>query len=77
MEYRLTNDIKLRGGFKQARGAMSSDEEKPSYNFKPTLGAGVPVEIWEKQYMQMDYALDLGSVGEGLSHLFSFSMKLK
>ena len=77
MEYRLTNGIKLRGGFKQARGALTSDEEKPNYNFKPTLGAGVPVEIWEKQYMQMDYALDLGSVGEGLSHLFSFSMKLK
>ena len=31
----------------------------------------------EEGHEQMDYALDLGSVGEGLSHLFSFSMKLK
>ena len=61
----------------QARGALAYNEEKNSINLKPSFGAGIPIKVWKKQYLQMDYALDLGSVGEGLSHLFSFSMQLK
>ena len=77
MEYRLPSKIKLRFGFEQAQGELTSDEEKNSINIKPTLGAGVPIEVWKKQNIQMDYALDPGNVGEGLSHLFSFSIQLK
>ena len=77
VEYRLANDIKLRGGLKQARGAFTSDEEKNGINLNPSLGVGIPLKIWERQYVQLDYALDLGGVGEGLSYLFSFSMELK
>ena len=33
------------------------------------------VQITQRQRQGMDYALDLGSVGEGVSHLFSFSLK--
>jgi hypothetical protein len=44
-------------------------------NLKPTFGIGAPIKVWQRQYIQLDYALDLGSVGEGLSHLFSFSLK--
>jgi len=77
VEYRLPNNVKLRGGLMQARGALAYNEEKNSINLKPSFGAGIPVKVWKKQYLQMDYALDLGSVGEGLSHLYSFSMKLK
>ena len=76
IEFRLAHNIKLRGGLKQARGVMTSDE-KNSLNFKTSLGMGIPLKIWKRQNMQMDYALDPGNVGEGLSHLFSFSMKLK
>ncbi len=56
----------------QTRGSLASNEEKNGIYIKPSFGVGAPLKIWEKQYMQMDYALDLGSVGEGLSHLFSF-----
>mgnify|MGYP001982919437 FL=1 len=76
IEYRLANNLKLRGGLKQTRGVMTSDE-KNGINLKPSFGAGIPIKVWKKQYLQMDYALDPGSVGEGLSHLFSFSMQLK
>ena len=77
VEYRLPNNVKLRGGLMQARGALAYNEEKNSINLKPSFGAGIPIKVWKKQSLQMDYALDLGSVGEGLSHLYSFSMKLK
>ena len=76
IEYRLANNLKLRGGLKQTRGVMTSDE-KNGINLKPSFGVGIPLKIWKREYMQMDYALDPGNVGEGLSHLFSFSMKLK
>lgn len=77
MEYRFSNGIKLYGGLKQARGALASNEKINGINLKPSFGAGIPVQIGPRQYMQLDYALDPGSVGEGLSHLFSFSMELK
>ena len=37
----------------------------------------MPFKIWRKKYINLDYALDVGNVKEGLSHLFSFSMGLK
>ena len=77
VEYRLPNNVKLRGGLAQVRGDITSDEKINGINLKPSFGAGIPLKVWKKQYLQMDYALDLGSVGEGLSHLFSFSMKIK
>jgi len=76
IEYLILNRIELRAGLMQAQGAMSSDEEKYSMNFNPSFGAGIPLKLWGKQYVQLDYALDPGNVGEGFSHLFSFSMEL-
>ena len=76
IEFRLSNNVKLRGGLKQAHGAMSFDE-KNAINFRYSFGIGTPIKIWRKQYLQLDYALDPGNVGEGLSHLFSFSMEFK
>ena len=77
VEYRLPNNVKLRGGLAQIRGDITSDEKIYDINLKPSFGAGIPIKVWKKQSLQMDYALDLGSVGEGLSHLFSFSVQLK
>jgi len=77
VEYRSPNHVKFRGGLAQVRGGITSDEKINDMNLKPSFGAGIPIKVWKKQYLQMDYALDLGSVGEGLSHLFSFSMQLK
>jgi len=74
-EFRLANKTKLRFGAKQARGAIPSGTIMNSLNIKPTFGVGVPFKIWKKQYINLDYALDPGSVGEELSHLFSFSLK--
>ena len=74
-EYKLKNKIKLRGGLKQSRGAVPEGTKIDGINLKPTFGVGAPLKVWQKQYIQLDYALDLGSVGEGLSHLFSFSLK--
>ena len=77
IEYRLSKDIKLRGGLKQARGASVSDRGRDSIDLKPSFGIGIPLQIWQRQYIKLDYALDPGNVGEGLSHLFSISMELK
>ena len=74
-EYKLKNRVKLRGGIKQSWGALPKGTKIDGINIKPTFGAGVPIKVWQRKYIQLDYALDLGSVGEGLSHLFSFSMK--
>ena len=74
-EYKLKNKIKLRGGLKQSRGAVPEGTKIDGINLKPTFGIGAPLKVWQRQYIQLDYALDLGSVGEGLSHLFSFSLK--
>jgi len=74
-EFRLANKTKLRFGAKQARGAIPSGTIMNGLNIKPTFGVGVPFKIWQRQYINLDYALDPGSVGEGLSHLFSFSFK--
>jgi len=74
-EYKLKNKIKLRGGLKQSYGALPEGTKIDGINLKPTFGIGAPLKVWQKQYIQLDYALDLGSVGEGLSHLFSFSLK--
>ena len=73
-EFKLANKTKLRFGAKQALGAIPSDTMMNGLNIKPTFGVGIPFKIWGKQYINLDYALDPGSVGEGLSHLFSFSL---
>jgi len=73
-EFRFANKIKLRGGIKQLLGALPAGAIM-GMNIKPTIGVGVPIQVWQKQYIHLDYALDLGRVGEGLSHLFSFSME--
>ena len=75
IEYRLSNNVKLRLGCKQARGTRTSDDKIDGFNLKSSFGIGAPIKVWQRQYIQLDYALDLGSVGEGLSHLFSFSLK--
>ena len=74
-EYKLKNKIKLRGGLKQSYGAVPEGTKIDGINLKPTFGIGAPLKVWQRQYTQLDYALDPGSVGEGLSHLFSFSFK--
>lgn len=74
-EYKLKNRVKLRGGLKQSWGALLGETKMDGINLKPTFGVGVPINVWQKQYIQLDYALDPGSVGEGLSHLFSFSLQ--
>jgi len=74
-EYKLKNKIKLRGGLKQSYGAVPEGTKIDGINLKPTFGIGAPLKVWQRQYTQLDYALDLGSVGEGFSHLFSFSFK--
>ena len=74
-EYKLKNKIKLRGGFKQSRSAVPEGTKIDGINLKPAFGIGAPLKVWQKQYIQLDYALDTGNAGEGLSHLFSFSLK--
>ena len=74
-EYKLKNKIKLRGGLTQSYGAVPEETKIDGINLKPTFGIGAPLKVWQRQYTQLDYALDSGSVGEGLSHLFSFSFK--
>ncbi len=74
-EYKLKNKVKLRGGLKQSWGAIQGGTKVDGINIKPTFGAGVPIKVWKRQFVNLDYALDPGSVGEGLSHLFSFSLK--
>ena len=75
IEYRLLMDIKIRGGLKQIKGSFTH-EENNKVNLKPSFGIGVPLKLWNEKLVRMDYALDPGSVEEGLSHLFSFSLKL-
>ena len=74
-EYKLKNKIKLRGGIKQSWGALQEGTKMDGLNIKPTIGAGVPIKVWKGHYINLDYALDSGSSGEGLSHLFSFSLQ--
>jgi hypothetical protein len=74
-EYKLKNKVKLRGGLKQSWGAIQGETKMNGINIKPTFGIGVPLKVWQRQYIHLDYALDPGSVGEGMSHLFSFSLQ--
>ena len=74
-EFRLSNKVKIRWGAKQSWGTLPAGTKLDGLNIKPTFGVGVPIKVWKRQYIHLDYALDLGSVGEGGSHLFSFSLK--
>ena len=40
------------------------------------MGLGSKLLIWDKYYLHLDYALDPGSVEEGISHNFSWRIKL-
>ena len=73
-EFRLSNKVKIRLGAKQSWGALPAGTKLDGMNIKPTFGVGVPIKVWKRQYIHLDYALDLGSVGEGVSYLFSFSL---
>jgi len=73
-EYSLVNKVKIRGGLKQARGSIHLGTQLKGLNVIPAFGVGVPIQIWHRQFINLDYGLDLGNVGEGLSHLFSFSL---
>ena len=73
-EFRLSNKVKIRWGAKQSWGALPTGTKFDGLNIKPSFGVGVPIKVWQRQYIHLDYALDPGSVGEGLSHLFSFSL---
>ena len=56
-------------------GAVPEGIKIDEINLKPTFGVGAPIKVWQRQYINLDYALDPGSAGEGFSHLFSFSLK--
>ena len=73
-EFRLLNKVEIRWGAKQSWGALPAGTKFDGLNIKPSFGVGVPIKVWQRQYINLDYALDPGSVGEGLSHLFSFSL---
>jgi len=73
-EFKLSNKVKIRWGAKQSWGTLPAGTKLDGLNIKPSFGVGVPIKVWKRQYIDLDYALDLGSVGEGVSHLFSFSL---
>ena len=43
---------------------------------KPTLGFGSKIFIWNKYNLLWDYAIDPGIMAEGISHNFSWRIKL-
>ena len=74
-EFKLRNKIKIRIGAKQLTYALPMNMIQNQLNIKPSFGFGLPFKIWRKKYINLDYALDLGYVNEGLSHLFSTSFE--
>ncbi len=74
-EFKLRNKIKIRIGAKQLTYALPTNMIQNQLNIKPSFGFGFPIKIWRKKYINLDYALDLGYVNEGLSHLFSTSFE--
>ncbi|MEE2858662.1 MAG: hypothetical protein VX820_02985 [Candidatus Neomarinimicrobiota bacterium] len=76
MEYHMLSGIKIRIGLRQVLG-MISEMEKNEKLFSTSFGVGIPLKLWNSKFARMDYALDPGSVGEGLSHLFSLYVKFK
>ena len=69
--------MKIRLGVKQSWGALPYGKIVNRLNIKPTLGVGMPIQIWQRQYILLDYAIDPGTVGEGISHLFTFTVDFK
>ena len=53
-----------------------SNKSDDKLHFIPAFGLGIPINIWKRKYIQTDYSLDMGLNKEGISHLFSFSLKL-
>tara|TARA_B100000945_G_C20425360_1_gene620234 strand:+ start:5148 stop:6116 length:969 start_codon:yes stop_codon:yes gene_type:complete len=76
LEYHIKNNINIRFGLSQKRGARGSNNISKN-NYKPVFGIGAPIKIMNRHFIQVDYALDPGNVGEGLSHLFCFSIKMQ
>ena len=69
LEYNLVNLSKpfaVRFGMKEY-----NDNE---IDFLYYLGFGLKLPISKKRVLGLDYALDLGMMGEGMSHIFSFSL---
>ena len=77
MEYRFKNKVDIRFGIKQSHGLKVLSEVKNDKNFIPAFGFGLPIKIWNKHYIQMDYSIDMGLFDEGVSHIFSFSTNLE
>ena len=75
IEYKLENKLLFRCGLKQEVGALSN-KSNDKLQFTPAFGLGIPINIWKRKYIQTDYSLDMGLNKEGMSHLFSFSLKL-
>ena len=74
VEYQLLSGINIRGGLKQIVGSVTS-KTKNDKLFSMSYGVGIPLKLWNSKFARLDYALDPGSVGEGLSHLFSLHVK--
>ncbi len=74
IEYQLLSGINIRWGVRQIVGAITS-KTKNDKLFSMSYGIGIPLKLWNSKFSRLDYALDPGSVGEGISHLFSFHVK--
>ena len=74
IEYQLLSGINIRWGLRQIVGAITS-KTKNDKLFSMSYGVGIPLKLWNLRFSRLDYALDPGSVGEGISHLFSFHVK--
>ena len=74
IEYQFSSGIKFRFGLKQIIGSNSSNI-KTDKLVSTSYGFGMPIKLWNEKFSRLDYALDPGSVGEGLSHLFSLYIK--
>ena len=48
---------------------------KKIYKSSTSFGFGLPVKVNENLELMFDYAIDLGYVEEGISHLISFTIK--
>ena len=63
---KIQRPLYLRAGFKESNNNEIS--------FLYYLGFGITFKMNNNKLMYIDYALDPGAMGEGLSHIFSFSI---
>lgn len=64
----------LRAGLIGQKSAGNSTSEELDLDF--TFGLGISHPLWKFEDLRFDYAIDPGNKGEGLSHLFSWSVRL-